>query len=96
LILLKYLLKINEIAKLPNEQTEKKNINVSKLSTPINITCKTFMNVLIQTMKAAVELACIAESFSLLSIGIKKIPPPKPKPLKIPAQKLPIKIYLIF
>ena len=96
MILLKYLLKSIEIVKLPNEQVEKKNINVFKLSTPINITCKTFINELIQTMKAAVELARIAESLSRLSIGIKKIPPPKPKPLKIPAPKLHIKIYLIF
>ena len=96
MILLKYLLKIIEIVKLPSEQTEKKNINVFKLSTPINITCKTLINELIQTMKAVVELACIAESFSLRSMGIKKMPPPKPKPLKMPAQKLPKKIYLIF
>ncbi len=82
--------------KLPIEQTEKKKTNNFKLRIPINKTCKQFINELIQTIKAPVEVACKGESLSFLNIGIKNTPPPKPKPLKIPAKKLPMKIYLIF
>lgn len=96
MILLRYLLKIIEIVKLPIEQTEKKNKKVFILRIPMKITCRTFINELMHTIKAVVEVAWTGDSFSFLSIGTKKIPPPKPKPVKIPAQKLLTKIYLIF
>ena len=88
--------RIDETVKLPIEQTEKQKINTFRLRTPMNITCRQFINELIHTTNAAVDVAEIAESLSFLNIGIKNTPPPNPKPLKIPAKKLAMKMSLIF
>jgi hypothetical protein len=66
------------------------------LSTPKNIACKTLINEVMQTINAAVEVAWIGERLSFLKVGIRNTPPPRPKPLKMPAQKLLKKIYFIF
>jgi len=58
--------------------------------------CKTLINEVMQIINAAVEVAWIGASFNFLNAGIRKTPPPRPKPLKTPANKLLTKVYFIF
>jgi len=62
---------------------------------PIKIAWRQLIVAVVKIVKVQVAVACKGFNFKCLNIGTKKIPPPKPKPLNIPAQKLFYNIYIL-
>ncbi len=68
----------------------------SNLITPKSIPCIQFKQAVANIEKAQLAVAWIELHPKLLYIGTKNSPPPKPNPLKIPADKLFLITILMF
>jgi hypothetical protein len=80
--------------RLPKPQRLKRIKNLDMLRIPRKRAWITFTVETMKTLKMQVEVAWIGVSLRPLYSGTRKIPPPRPSPLKKPARNPPLKISL--